>query len=138
LIFFKGKVIGDLYPARSDFSLNRLDDAGELPPEMKARSEKSYAEATVDPKLKGFADCDLVDNIDGLPAAINVRGRANANRIDGEPIDDELARYGTSFLFAVERDEYVVFYMRYPLTNIWGGLRWARVSLKFKWTSWRH
>jgi hypothetical protein len=122
LIFFKGSVIGDLYPARSDSSLNRLDNAGESPTEIMARSKKSYAEATVDPNLKGFADCDVVDNIDGAPAAINVREHASANRIDGEPIDDELARYGTSFLFAVERDEYIFFYIRYPLTNIWGGL----------------
>jgi len=122
VIFYKGHVAGDVYPAMSDLSLDRLDDAGELPSAIKAKSKKSYAEATVDPKLKGFAYCDVVDGIDGEPSAIGVV-QPLANRINGEPINDELMRYSTNFDYAFERDEYVFFYKRYPLVNIvFGGL----------------
>lgn len=123
LIFFKDRVAGDLYPAASDLSLDRLDAAGELPVEIKAKSRKSYADATVDPKLKGFAYCDVVYNVDGTPPEINVRDRTVVSRISGEPIsEDALAWHEFGFDYAFERDEYVFFYERYPLVNIWGGL----------------
>jgi hypothetical protein len=120
VIFYKGHVAGDVYPAASDLSLDRLDDAGELPPEIKAKPRKSWADATVDPNLKGFAYCDIVSNIDDTPAAISSYN--NANRVNGELISDELTRVGTNFDYAFERDESVIFYEVYPLVNIWGGL----------------
>jgi hypothetical protein len=120
LVVYTGHVGGDLYPAASDLSIDRLDAAGEMLPEIKAKQRKSWADATVDPNLKGFAYCDIADNIDNTPAAIN--SHSNANRVNGEPISDELTRVGTNFDYAFERDESVFFYKVYPLVNIWGGL----------------
>lgn len=122
LIFFPGHVVGAVYPATSDLSLNHLDTAGELPAELKAKSRLSWAEANTSPQLKGFAFCDIVDNISGKPSAINDPGNANANRINGKQINEDLNRVTTSFDYAFERDEYVYFYKRYSLVNIFGGL----------------
>ena len=121
LVFYTNHVGGDVYPATSDFSLDRLDSSGELPREIKEKSKKSYAEATVDPKLKGFAYCDVVDGIDGEPSATGLL-QPLANRINSEPINDEV-RNGIGFDYAFERDVYAFFYKRYPLINIvLGGL----------------
>lgn len=122
LIFFASNVVGDLYPASSDLSMNRLDAAGQLPAEIKAKARKSYADATVRPELKGFAFCDVVWNIDGLPSEISYPGNPNANRINGQQINEELNRATGDFAYAFERDEYVHFYKRYSLVNIFGGL----------------
>jgi hypothetical protein len=122
LVVYTNHVGGDVYPAKSDLSLDRLDDAGEPPAEVKVKSRKSYAEATVDPKLKGFAYCDVVDGIDGEPSSIGVL-QPLANRVNGEPISDELTRVGTNFDYAFERDESVIFYKRYVMVSIlFGGL----------------
>ncbi|WP_316184265.1 MULTISPECIES: hypothetical protein [unclassified Bradyrhizobium] len=122
LIFFAGHVVGDVFPATSDLSLNRLDAAGQLPAEVKAKSRKSYADVNVRPELKGFAYCDVVWNIDGLPSEINDPGNPNANRINGQPINEELERHTGDFDYAFERDEYVYFRKRYSLVNIFGGI----------------
>jgi hypothetical protein len=122
LIFFTGYVVGDVYPATSDLSLNRLDAAGQLPAEIEEKARKSYTDVNVSPELKGFAFCDVVWNIDGLPSAINAPGNPNANRINGQQINEELQRITTDFAYAFERDEYVYFYKRYLLMNIFGGL----------------
>lgn len=122
LILATGHVVGAVYPAKSDLSLNRLDVSGELPAEIKAKSRISYAEATVSPELKGFAYCDVVRNIDGVPSAINDPGNVYANRINGKQINEELGRFATNFDYAFERDEYVYFYKLYSLVNIFGGL----------------
>jgi len=126
MIFYKDRVVGDLYPAMSDLSINRLDADGALPPEIKAKSRKSWAESSVDPRLKGFAYCDVVDNIADTPSAIRVISREGAlqplaNRVNGVPINDELAQYPTNFNYAFERDEYVFFYERYPMINVLSG-----------------
>ena len=114
---------GDVYPAASDLAFNRLDDAGELSPEINAKVEKSFAEVTVDPKLKGFAYCDRVENIDNTPPDISFNQRMK-DRINGEPIsEDALTWHQWSFDVAFERDEYAFFYKRYLMVNIlFGGL----------------
>jgi hypothetical protein len=127
VISYKDWVTGALYPAKSDLSFNRLDDNGELPAEIKAKSKKSYAEAEIDPKLKGFAYCDRVRNIDGQPSAVRILPPEGGmqplvNRINGEAIDEELQRIGTNFGYAFERDEYVIFYKSHSLVDIFGGL----------------
>jgi hypothetical protein len=122
MIFFTGHVVGALYPASSDLSLNRLDAAGELQADIKTKSRMSWAEATVSPQLEGFAYCDKVDNIDGIPSSINDPGKVYVARINGELIDDELQRVVRNFDFAFERDEYVYFNKVYSLVNIFGGL----------------
>jgi hypothetical protein len=122
LIFFKDRVNGDLYPAASDLSLDRLDAGGELPTEIK-KVKKSYADATVDARLKGFAYCDVLDTIGCTPPEINVRDRTVVRRVNGGPIsDDALTWHQLGFDFAFERDEYVFFSKCYALVNIWGGL----------------
>ena len=123
LVLYPGHVVGDVYPAISDLSLDRLDASGNLPAEIRAKSPRSWAEANVDLKLKGFAYCDIVRNIEDTPSAVRVvAGQTFANRVNGEPIDEELMRVATNFDFAFERDEYVFFYKSYPLVNIRGGL----------------
>jgi hypothetical protein len=116
-------VVGDLYPAASDFSLDRLDADGELPAEIKVKPKKSYADVTIDPKLKGFAYCDRVQGINGVSSSIGNSVPA-MNRINGDPIsDDALTWHPFGFDYAFERDEYVFFYKAYPLVNIvFGGL----------------
>jgi hypothetical protein len=106
----KDSAVGALYPARTDVSLNRLDDAGELPQEIKTKARKSYADVTVDPKLKGFAYCDRIQNIADTPATISLL-QLLADRINGEPIsEDALTWHESQFDHAFERDEYVFFY----------------------------
>jgi hypothetical protein len=118
----KDSAVGALYPARSDVSFNRLDDSGELSAEAKAKSRKSWAEANVDPQLKGFAYCDLVNNIAGLPSAVSYL-QLLASRVNGEPIsEDALTWHEDQFSYAFERDEYVFFSRTYPLVSIFGGL----------------
>jgi hypothetical protein len=116
-------VIGDLYPAASDLSLDLLDETGKLPNEIREKSKKSFAEVTVDPKLKGFAYCNKAEAIDGVPTEVTVL-QPLANRINGETVSEEaLTWHPNSFVFAFERDEYVFFYKSYPLVNIvFGGL----------------
>jgi len=126
VIFYKDWVIGTLYPAKTDLSFNLLDDSGELPAEIKAKSRKSWAEASVDPKLKGFAYCNSESATAAVPSVVAVFGpngmQPLANRINGEPISEELQRVGTNFGYAFERDEYVIFGKGYSLVDIWGGL----------------
>lgn len=123
LVLHPKHVIGDIYPAASDLSLDRLDAAGNLPVEIKTKSKKNYAEATIDPKLKGFAYCDRVDAIDGVPSEATVL-QPLANRINGEAIsEDALTWHQAGFNYAFDRDEYVFFYKLYPLVSIaFGGL----------------
>jgi hypothetical protein len=119
----KDSAVGALYPAKTDLSFNRLDDSGELPAEIKAKLKKGFAEVSVDPQLKGFAYCDTAQpNIDGVPSAVSVI-QPLANRINGEPINEELQRNSNNFDHAFERDEFVIFERSYWLANIvFGGL----------------
>ena len=119
---------GEVYPARTDLTPNRLGPDGYLPKEVAAKSLLSWAEAEARPELRGFAYCDKVPNIDGLPSFINVGmnlGRV-VNRINGEVIQGYPPRATgagrTSFSFALERDEYVYLYRDDGLVNIFGGL----------------
>jgi hypothetical protein len=117
----KDSAVGALYPALSDVSLNRLDQAGELPPEIKAKTIKSFADVTIDPKLKGFAYCDTEYNIAGKPSNIGLQ--LLTSRVNGESIsEDTLTRREWSFDYAFERDEYVFFFRRYPMADAFGGL----------------
>ncbi|WP_420970807.1 hypothetical protein [Bradyrhizobium sp. B120] len=122
LIFYTGHVVGDVYPASSDLSLNRLDDAGHLPAEIEAKPRKSHADVSVRPELKGFAFCDVVLNIAGLPSVISNFGNPNANRINGQQINEELNRVTGDFGYAFERDQYIYFRERYSLVSVFGGL----------------
>jgi hypothetical protein len=120
----KDSAVGALYPARNDLSLNRLDESGELLPDIKAKAKKTYADVTVDPKLKGFAYCDMVaGNIDSTPSSISFN-QLMTGRINGEAIsEDALTWHQTQFDHAFERDEYVFFYKRYSMVNaVFGGL----------------
>lgn len=122
LIFFTQRVVGDVYPASSDLSMNRLDGDGQLSAEVRAKSRKSYFDGRLRPELKGFAFCDIVGNIDGLPPEISGFGNPNANRINGQQISEELNRVTGDFGHAFERDEFVIFRERYSLADIFGGV----------------
>jgi hypothetical protein len=103
------------------------DPCGYLPdrhrPGIDVMGKKSSlrAEAKVDPQLKGFAYCDVVNDIDEVPSAVEVF-QPLANRISDKPISDELMRVDTNFDYALEPDEFVFLYKVYPLVKIWGGL----------------
>jgi hypothetical protein len=122
-ISFARRVTGDVYPARTDLSLNRLGPDGQLPPEIEVKSRLSWSEAEVRPELKGFAFCDRgVFNVEGTPERLHNLSVRKLNGVDGEPISEELQLVGTNFDFAFERDERVVFYRNYQLADIFGGL----------------
>jgi hypothetical protein len=129
LIFFREYVAGTMFPSRTDLTPNLLDPDGHLPQEMAGKSLLSWSETELRPELRGFAYCDNVQNIDGLPSAIS--GTLNlyrfVNRINGEVIQEYPPRNAgkngrTNFALALERDEYVYFYRNYGLSNIFGGL----------------
>jgi hypothetical protein len=122
-IFYGGRVSGDVYPATSDISLNLLNEAGELPSEIKAKAKKSYADVIVDPKLRGFAYCDSVYNVAATPADISLN-QLMTDRVNGEQISEDALRWHEwQFKYAFERDEYVFFFKRYPMVNaVFGGL----------------
>lgn len=118
----KESAVGALYPARSDVSFNRLDDSGDLSVEIKAKSRKSWADGNTDPQLKGFAYCDLVDNVADTPSAVSYAQLLDS-RVNGEPIsEDALTWHESQFSFAFERDEYVFIFRTYPLVSAFGGL----------------
>lgn len=118
----KNSAIGALYPARSDVSFNRLDDSGELTAEIKAKARKSWSNANIDPQFKGFAYCDLVDNIADTPSAVSYLQLLDS-RVNSEPISEAALTWREAqFDYAFERDEYVFFSRTYPLVSIFGGL----------------
>jgi hypothetical protein len=124
-IRYTDRVAGAVYPARTDLTPNRLDPDGYLPKGV-AWSQLSLAEAETRPELRGFAYCDSVDNIDGLPSFITPSLNKLVRRINGEVIQEYPRRADglseSSHGFALERDEYVYFFRRYGLVNIFGGL----------------
>jgi len=128
LIRYKEHVAGEVYPAHTDLTPNRLDPDGYLPKDVAAKSQLSWTEADVQPELRGFAYCDHVQNIDGLPSYINVAINMHriVNRINGEVIEEYPPRATgngrTRFDFALERDEYIYLYRDFGLVNIFGGL----------------
>jgi len=114
-------VSGDLYPARTDLSINRLDDAGELIPEVRAKPQLSFSEVEVRPELRGFAYCErTVFNLADLPDRLFNNTFRYLNKIDGEPIAQQIV--STSEGMAFERDEYAVFPHTYHVATIFGGL----------------
>lgn len=118
----KNSAVGALYPARSDVSFNRLDDSGELSAEVKEKPRKSWSDVNIDPKLKGFAYCDLVNNVADTPHSVSYLQLLDS-RVNGEPISEAALRWHESqFGYAFEQDEYVFFSRTYPLVSIFGGL----------------
>jgi hypothetical protein len=82
-IFYNRQVEGDVYPARTDLSINRLEPDGELPAEMKAKERLDYSAVEIQPELRGFAFCEASRvSIDGVPKWPNQY--RYANRINGE------------------------------------------------------
>jgi hypothetical protein len=128
LIMLRDYVSGTVYPARTDLTPNILAPDGQLPEAVAAKPYLSWAEAEMRPELRGFAYCDNVHNIDGLPSHISVSmsGLRLINRINGEAIQEYPPRPTGggrgNFAFALERDEYVFFYRTYGLSDIFGGL----------------
>jgi hypothetical protein len=122
-IRFADRVVGDVYPARTDLSLNQLGSDGELPLAIKAKSKLSWSEAEVRPDLRGFAYCDAtIFRIAGVPDRLHDNTAHYVNLINGVPIGEELEIVTTNTDFAFERDEYVVFSRTYQLGDIFGGL----------------
>ncbi|MDH6259669.1 hypothetical protein [Bradyrhizobium sp. BR13661] len=118
VIFFNRQVEGDVYPAHTDLSINRLEPSGELPAEMNAKERLDYSAAEIKPELRGFAFCDSsIVSIDGAPQWPPKYLYRNANRINGEAISEQLAKWGTNYFFAFERDEYIIFLRMYELAS---------------------
>jgi hypothetical protein len=114
-------VSGDLYPARTDLSLDRLDDGGELLPEIKAKPQLSWSEVQVKPELRGFAYCErTVFSIASLPDQLFKNGYRYLNKINGETVEQQVV--STSEGTAFERDEYAIFPHTYQIGSIFGGL----------------
>jgi hypothetical protein len=114
-------VSGDLYPARTDLSLNRLDDGGELLPEIKAKPQLSWSEVQVEPELRGFAYCErTIFSIASLPGQLFKNGYRYLNKINGATVEQQVVSTteGTAF----ERDEYAIFPHTYQIGSIFGGL----------------
>jgi hypothetical protein len=115
-IFFNRNVEGDVYPARSDLSINRLEPSGELSAEMKAKERLDYSAVEIQPGLRGFAFCDTsVISIGGVPKWPNQY--RYANRINGQQISETLMEQGTNYDIAFERDEYILFFRTYELAS---------------------
>jgi hypothetical protein len=115
-IFFNRQVEGDVYPARTDLSINRLEPGGELPAAMRAKERLDYSAVEVQPELRGFAFCDSsVISIKNVPKWPNQY--RYANRINGEQISEVLGKHGTNYDIAFERDEYILFLRTYEFAN---------------------
>lgn len=122
-ILFKGTLAGEVYPAWSDRSVSRLDPAGQYPADILGKPKLIWAEADVRPETRGFAYCDGVNNIDGLPYSYSELGRFPfESRVNGQVINDELGRPPTNPSFFYERDEYLFVHLDATIVNIWGGL----------------
>ncbi|KJC40905.1 hypothetical protein [Bradyrhizobium sp. LTSP857] len=118
VIFFNRQVEGDVYPAHTDLSINKLEPTGELPAELSAKERLDYSAAETKPELRGFAFCDSsIVSIDGAPQWPSKYLYRNANRIDGEAISEQLAKWGTNYDIAFERDEYIIFLRTYELAS---------------------
>ena len=119
-IFFKRQVEGDVYPTRTDLSINRLEPGGELPAEMKAKERLDYSAVEVQPELRGFAFCDAsVVSIDNMPKWPNQYRWAN--RINGEQISEALGKHA-NYDIAFERDEFILFLRTYEFANSFAAL----------------
>jgi hypothetical protein len=127
-IFYTRRVAGAVFPARTDLTPNSLRRDGSLPSEIAARPFLSWADADLRPELRGFAYCNRVHNVIGLPTVIDLGANILriVNRIDGQAIQEypprQIGHGRSNFDFAFERDEYVIFYRTYGLTSIFGGL----------------
>jgi hypothetical protein len=118
-IFFIRHLVGEIYPAWSDRTIGRLDEKGQYPTAVSGKPRPIWAEADVRPGMRGFAYCDGVNNIDGLPYS----GRFSfESRVNGQPISDELERPPTNPFPFYERDEFLFLHESYSLVNIRGGL----------------
>jgi len=118
VIFFSRQVEGDVYPAHTDLSINRLEPTGELAAEMRAKERLDYSAAEIKPELRGFAFCDSsIVSINGAPQWPPKYLYRNVNRVNGEAISEQLAKYGTNYSIAFERDEYIIFLRIYELAS---------------------
>lgn len=121
VIFFKGYVAGDTYPARLDRTINRFPD-GELPPEIKAKPRAPKADVEARSALRGFAFCDdTVFKIEDVPGGF-YGAPIIPNKINGEAISEELESWSRGPDLVFERDEFVIFPHLYQIGSIFGGL----------------
>ena len=96
VIFFNREVEGDVYPAHT---VNKLEPTGELPAEMTAKERLDWSSAEVKPDLRGFAFCESsIVSIDDVPQRPPKYLYRNANRVNGEAISEQLAKWGTNDL----------------------------------------
>jgi hypothetical protein len=121
LIFLKRELVGDVYPAVSDRTVSRLDQAGQYPAEILGKPRLIWAEADVRSETRGFAYCDGVNNVDHLPDSGPGRFKFES-RVNGQSISDEINRPYTNPFPFYERDEYLFLAARYSVANTWGGL----------------
>jgi hypothetical protein len=125
VIFYNQRVEGDLYPAKTDLTINRLTPDGELPAEARTKEKLDWSAAEIKPQLRGFAWCNGPEpgvTIADLPPRVFSNNNRNVNRINGEAISEKLQSYSTNFNIAFERDEYVVFSRNYQLASSFGAL----------------
>jgi hypothetical protein len=120
-ILFRTTLAGEVYPAWSDRTLSRLDQAGQYPADILGKPHLIWAEADVRPEMRGFAYCDGVNNIDDLPYSGLARFKFES-RVNGQAINDELTRPPTNPSSFYERDEYLFVHLNAAIVNIWGGL----------------
>ena len=122
VIFFKGYVAGDIYPAQLNVSVNQLRADGELSPEIEAKPLPPRIEVAARPELRGFAYCDdTVFKIEEVPGGFYAVPQ-NLGKINGEAINEELLSWirGSDLVF--ERDASVILPRRYQIGSIFGGL----------------
>ncbi|TWC00719.1 hypothetical protein FBZ93_105519 [Bradyrhizobium macuxiense] len=119
VIFFRNSVSGEVYPARTDHSINKLGDDPDLPTEMTAKRKPSWSDIEIKPELRGFAFCEGTAVTIWRTPFQNIR---YANRVNGEEINEQQAIWGTNFFYAFERDEYVIFARQYGLADSFAAL----------------
>ena len=119
VISLKGRVAGDVYPARISRSVNRFSADGELPPEIKAEPHQPpWTEVEEKRELRGFAYCeDTVFKIEELPGGFYAV--KDFSKISGEPINRE-RDLRTNLAF--ERDEFAILSRGYEIGTIFGAL----------------
>ena len=123
VISFGRQVAGDVYPAWMYPSINRLGPDGELPAEVKVRSQLNWVEAEVKPELRGFAYCDdTIFKVEGVPSGSHSNPQLLLSKINGAAIGEELRPAIAESDLVFERDDYLILPRRYEIGNIFGGL----------------
>jgi hypothetical protein len=122
LIFFSARVAGDVYPARSDLTLSKLDQDGNFPPNILAKPRLVWADAEIKSDLLGFGYCDRVHDIANLPFYNRGPATQYENRINRQAIDSKLFRPINEPSVVLQGDEYMFFYRPYTINTLFGGL----------------